>query len=210
MTRVTAVRRCVSFIDGQNLYHAAKTAFGYSFPNYDITKLSQAICDSKGWELRGIRFYTGVPDESDKPFWHGFWTRKLAVMGRTGVKVYSRPLRYRNKRVLLPDGTEHIYLDGEEKGIDVRIALDIIRLALHREYDVALVFSQDQDLSEVADEIRTIAKEQSRWIKMASAFPISPTTTNKRGIEKTDWCMIDRNLYATCIDQRDYRPKRQS
>jgi hypothetical protein len=48
-------------------------------------------------------------------------------MSRCGVKVYSRPLRYRNKRVRLPDGTDHTFLAGEEKGIDVRIALDVIR-----------------------------------------------------------------------------------
>jgi len=39
----------------------------------------------------------------------------------------------------------------------------------------------------VAMEIREIAKEQNRWIKIASAFPYSPTTRNRRGIERTDW-----------------------
>jgi len=65
-------------------------------------------------------------------------------------------------------------------------------MAHHSEYDVALIFSQDQDLSEVASEIRTIAREQNRWIKVACAFPLSPTTWNRRGIEKADWIPIDR------------------
>ena len=34
--------------------------------------------------------------------------------------------------------------------------------------------------------IRVIAKEQNRWIKIASAFPVSPTTKNKRGIPNSD------------------------
>lgn len=106
----------------------------------------------------------------------------------------------------LPDGTEHTYLAGEEKGIDVRIALDIVRMAHRGEYDVALVFSQDQDLSEVAEEVRTIAHEQDRWLKIACAYPISPTSRNRRGINKTDWIPIDRALYDTCLDRRDYRP----
>jgi hypothetical protein len=72
-------------------------------------------------------------------------------------------------------------------------------------YDVALVFSQDQDLSEVADEIRTIAKQQGRWIKMACAYPISPTVSNKRGINGTDWIKINRSTYDTCTDPKDYR-----
>ena len=92
-------------------------------------------------------------------------------MGREGVHVFTRPLRYRNKQVKLPDGSVHTFLDGDEKGIDVRIALDVIRLAHQDAYDVALLFCRDQDLSEVADEIRVIAKERDRWIKMASAYP---------------------------------------
>ena len=89
--------------------------------------------------------------------------------------------------------------------IDVRIALDVISLAYGRAYDVALVMSQDQDLSEVAEEIRTIAREQRRWIKLASAFPQSPASRNRRGINKTDWIRIDRALYDRCLDRRDYR-----
>jgi hypothetical protein len=46
-------------------------------------------------------------------------------MGREGVNVFTRPLRYRNKEVKLPDGSLHTFLDGDEKGIDVRIALDV-------------------------------------------------------------------------------------
>jgi hypothetical protein len=83
-----------------------------------------------------------------------------------------------------------------------------VRLAHQRAYDVALVFSQDQDLSEAAEEIRTIAREQGRWIKIASAYPSSPTSRNARGINKTDWIRVDRVTYDACLDPRDYRPKR--
>lgn len=108
-------------------------------------------------------------------------------MGREGIHVYTRPLRYRNKQIRLPDGTIHTFLDGDEKGIDIRIALDVIRLAHENQYDVALLFCRDQDLSEVAEEIRIIARDQNRWIKVASAYPYSPAVRNVRGINKTDW-----------------------
>ena len=152
----------------------------------------------------------GVPEPTDSAFWNHFWNSKMGAMGHRGVRVFSRPLRYRNKRVRLADGTEHPVTFGEEKGIDVRIALDVIRMAHRKEYDVAIVFSQDQDLSEVADEIRVISAEQNRWIKMASAYPKSPTTANQRGINSTDWIAIDRTMYDTCIDPKDYRPPRRS
>ena len=207
MPREPETKRAVAFIDGQNLYHGAKEAFGYNFPNFDARKLVGTVCAIQGWEFSACRFYTGVPDPSDNPKWHHFWTAKTAQMGRQGVHVYTRPLRYRNKRFDLPGGSTHSILVGEEKGIDVRIALDVIRLAHGRHYDVAVIFSQDQDLSEVADEIRHISSEQNRWIKMASAFPVSPTANNKRGINRTEWIRIDRATYDRCVDQRDYRPK---
>lgn len=198
-------KHAVAFVDGQNLFHAAREAFGYTHPNYDVLALARRVCEARDWTLTQIRFYTGIPDPGDNAFWHGFWSGKLAVMGRQGVHVFSRALRYRNRTVRLPDGTTHTFLTGEEKGIDVRIALDVIRLAHLREYDVALIFSQDQDLSEVAEEIRAIAREQDRWIKVACAFPLSPTSRNRRGINKTDWIPIDRETYEKCLDKRDYR-----
>lgn len=201
--------RAVAFFDGQNLFHSAKQAFGYSWPNFDPTLLAERVCQDHGWQLQQTRFYTGVPDATDKPFWNHFWVAKAAQMARQGVHVFTRSLRYRNKKFRLPDGTEHSFLDGDEKGIDVRIALDVIRLALKREFDVAILFCRDQDLTEVADEIRLIAHEQGRWIKVASAFPVSPTY-RVRGIDKTDWIKLDRQLYDQCLDSRDYRPKKPS
>jgi len=37
--------------------------------------------------------------------------------------------------------------------------------------DVVLLFSQDQDFAELADEVRAIAREQQRRLKIASAYP---------------------------------------
>ena len=208
MANPPAIIRAVSFFDGQNLYHSAKAAFGYPFPNYDPVALTTAICAAQGWHSQGVRFFTGVPDAADNPFWNHFWTAKGAQMGREGAYVCTRSLRYRNKQVRLPDGSIHTFLDGDEKGIDVRIALDIIQLAHKNEFDVALVFCRDQDLAEVATEIRLIAADKGRWIKMASAFPHSPAVKHWRGIDKTDWIKIDRATYDACIDKRDYRPKK--
>lgn len=128
-------------------------------------------------------------------------------MGTRGVSSYSRPLRYRNETITLQDGTETTALVRREKGIDVRLALDVVRNARIRAFDVALILSQDQDLSEVADEVRRISIDQNRWIKTACAFPSSPTSRDRRGINGTDWIRIERTLYDSCLDPNDYRPK---
>jgi uncharacterized LabA/DUF88 family protein len=203
-------KRAVAFIDGQNLFHATKKAFGHQFPNYDPEALAERVTGARGWTLSQILFYTGIPDRTDNAFWNHFWTAKLAVMGTRGVRTFSRPLRYRNQTVPLPGGGSTTILVAEEKGIDVRIALDVVRMARENAYDVALIFSQDQDLSEAADEVKAISVQQGLWIKVACAFPFSPTVENRRGINGTEWIKIDRATYDACLDPNDYRPKKPS
>lgn len=201
-----SVKRAFVFFDGQNLFHHAKATFGYPYPNYDPKKLAAHICASRSWQLNEIHFYTGVPSEMDKPFWNHFWTAKMAVMGTRGIRTFARQLRYRNQTITLPDGSASVVAVGQEKGIDVRIALDIVRFALEDKYDVALIFSQDQDLSEAVEDVKKISALNNRWIKIACAFPVSPTISKPRGINGTDWIKIDRTTYDACLDPNDYRP----
>lgn len=51
MTPEPAVKRTVTFIDGQNLYFTAREAYGYTYPNYDVRALSRKICELQGWSL---------------------------------------------------------------------------------------------------------------------------------------------------------------
>jgi uncharacterized LabA/DUF88 family protein len=188
-----AVKRVISFVDGQNLYRSVKECFGYHYPNFDVLALSHAVCQSRyRCNVDQARFYTGVPPLAEDPQWHYFWHAKLRAMTAQGIYTYARPTR-----------------NGKEKGIDVRIALDVIAMAHRSLYDVAVIFSQDQDLSEVVTEIKVIANEQQRWIKIACAYPCA-THINKRGINQTEWVQITKTMYDQCIDPRDYRPKKSA
>ena len=199
-------KRAVSFFDGQNLFHHAKAAFGHHHPNYDPTNLTAAIAFEQGWTTAQVRFYTGVPEANHDRRWHAYWTRRLAAMKRRGVDVTSRRLRYHPETIILDDGTTRTVHVPREKGVDLRLGLDVVRMARTNQLDVALVFSQDQDLAEVASEIRDISRSSGRWIKIACAFPDSPTATSHRGINGTDWIKIPRSQYDACLDPRDYRP----
>lgn len=203
-----AVKRAVAFYDGQNLYRHAKEAFGHHHPNYDPKKLFDAVCAELSFENRGVRFYTGTPLASKSPMWHGYWSNRLLAMRRAGISVTQRHLRYRETDFQLSDGTMKTVETAQEKGIDVRLALDVVRLARGNQLDVAVIFSQDQDLSEIVPDIREISQSHSRWIKLVSAFPVGPNATTERGINGTDWFGIDRTFYDACLDPRDYRPKR--
>jgi len=192
-------KRVIAFVDGQNLFNATKQAFGYHFPNYDALKLAQLVCEQRGqaqqeqWTLVKLHFYTGMPSPTKDEPRNRFWKTKLAAMGRDNmISTFSRPLVYRNGI-------------GQEKGIDVRLALDAVRLAHENEYDVALIFSQDQDFSELAIEIKRIAAVQGRWVTVVSAYPAGVGYSNKSGIDKTDWFKIDKTLYDQAIDSYNHR-----
>jgi uncharacterized LabA/DUF88 family protein len=202
-------KRVVAFVDGQNLFFAAKDAFGYNYPNYDVKKLCASVAyDQPGWNIIQERFYTGMPDQGKDASLYQFWNAKLASMGRAKIYTFTRPLKYRNETVTLLDGTCETVLPKREKGIDVRLALDMVRLAIDNVYDVALLFSQDQDLSEVVDELKSISRLQNRWICMASSYPTSATSYNSSGVRGTKWIPIDQAVYDSCIDPVDYRSKR--
>lgn len=107
----------------------------------------------------------------------------------------------------MPDGSIHIKTTPQEKGIDVRLAVDLISMAYRNLYDVAVIFSQDQDLAEVVDEIHSVSRMQKREITLASAFPEGVNATAKRGIDGTKWIKMDQEFYDSCLDPRNYRSK---
>jgi uncharacterized LabA/DUF88 family protein len=226
-------KRAVAFVDGQNLFHAAAEAFGYDYPNYHPLLLADRICAERRWRCQQARLYTGVPKLADNEFWHKFWAAKKRFLNREErMFVFTRDTHYRDKRIsfehdagritladgfplqkgtllFLPSGKtapgEFWVRTGEEKGIDVRIALDMIRLTYRNEFDVGIIFSQDQDLSEAVSEVRELAKDQRRGIEMFCAFPRSRNTTNTLPIRGTTAIEIDQAFYDACLDPSNYR-----
>ena len=208
MAHEPTVKHAVSFFDGQNVYRHAKDAFGHHHPNYDPVKLHRWVCQTNGLKPALVRFYTGVPSITESPLWSRYWSNRVLALKRAGVVVTTRQIRYHKQTVELQDSSTSIVTTPQEKGIDVRLALDIVNAARKRQFDVGVIFTQDQDLAEVVEEVRIISQEQNRWIKLISAFPSGPNATSKRGINGAAWIRIDRAVYDQCLDPRDYRPSR--
>jgi hypothetical protein len=132
----------------------------------------------------------------------------VIALKRAGVLVTTRKLRYQEELVVDGSGHSRKLVTCHEKGIDVRLALDLVKCARTRQFSVAVLFSQDQDLSEVVDEVREIAHEQGREIRICCAFPSGPRASARRGVDRTDWFRMDDVFYNACLDPRDYRPPR--
>jgi uncharacterized LabA/DUF88 family protein len=200
-----AVLRAHVFFDGQNLFKTAKAAFGYTYPNYDPIALARFVCAQKNLQCDKIHFYTGAHRQNENAFWYDFWTRKLGALGTRGVDVYSRSLAYCDEKVTLPDGTTTTVRLPREKGVDVRLALDVVRFAREGAYEVAILFSQDQDLSEAVKEIHRIRDEESRWMKAYCAFPVAPNGRHRPSVNGAGAIKLTKADYDACIDPRDYR-----
>lgn len=198
----------MAFIDGKNLFRHAKDAFGDGFhwPNYDPMKLHQRVCEHHGWAPNLVRFYTGVPDKTYDPPGAQTWSNRILAMKRSGVHVTTRKLRY-SQIETFEDGVSAFKHVPREKGIDVRLALDVVKCARTRQFDVAVIYSQDQDLSEVVAEVREIGHDQKRDLKICCAFPDAATVPRARGIDNTDWFRMSKEFYAQCLDPKDYRSK---
>ena len=203
-------KRVHAFIAGQNLFHSAKDSFGYMVVNYDPFKIAEAVTNLEPDRiLAGLNFYTGVDIRRIRPQLHDFWRTKLHAIRREGerLKIDTRVIRRPLKYIEIPDykkpgGT---YYKGREKGIDVRLALDIVRLARRGEYDVAIIFSQDSDLNEAVNEVRALSKELGLNIKLECAFPQPPPGKRTFGLQNTKWRIIEKQLYDSCRDPNTSR-----
>lgn len=200
--------RVHAFIDGQNLYHSVRRLFGYTFPNYGPLRLAQAVTVlTPDRQLTRVHFYTGTPKLQQNRRWHLFWRAKIRAMKVAGVRVVTRALLYSPDLLPMEDGSTQTVQVGREKGIDLRLALDLLRLARHSEFDVALIFSQDSDLAEVVHEIRGLRQEMNRWLVVDCAYPHDPDSAEPAwGIAGARPVPFDKSLYDTCIDPANYFP----
>ena len=187
------------FVDGQNLYHAARTAFGYRVPNYDIGKLAAArlsiarlaaVIDpvlhrrSRIQRLSGNERFLARAISRDARRWHCRRRQKIAL----------RPASARRRqRARKRDRCPH------RVGCDAR--------GLRRRMRCGGRFQPRSGLAEVAAEIRHVAATKNRRIEIACAYPQSEKSANRRGINNTDWIALDRAIYDSCLDARDYFPR---
>ena len=132
---MTTPLRLALFIDAQNTYSRARNRF---FPNtqssvdgqFDPVRLGQLIASrarhgGASCSLSEVRIYSGQPD-----YYRDRWTAN-------GAHVITHGLRYPPNWPSDP---------AQEKGIDVALAIDFVRLTITGAYDVGVMMSTDTDL----------------------------------------------------------------
>ncbi len=142
------------FIDGSNFYFKLKTLVArlkgeYSLLDFDFKGFAKWLV----WpaDLAEVRYYLGVVSKKggDKKSIEMFLNQQklFANLKKQGVFiVFGKLIRH-------PDKTFH------EKGVDVRIAVDMIKYARQNKYDVAYLVSSDTDLVPAIKEVQSIGKK---------------------------------------------------
>ncbi len=134
-------------MDAQNVYRDARRAFftaldpapkGQVSPRQFGEMLVALRKEPPDRQLVQVRVYTGRPNSTKDPKTYGAHMRQCARWSRDkDVLVIARALRYpRNWPTERP----------QEKGIDVQLAVDLVRGYVADEFDIGIVASTDTDL----------------------------------------------------------------
>jgi uncharacterized LabA/DUF88 family protein len=160
--------RVAVFIDYQNVYMTAYEQFGQgmrrSVAHIDPLKTAALLVNRRRFAgvLTAVRVYRGYPDPGREPLAAQANDRQAVAWTHAGVTVLRRPLRYPTRWPAVPP---------LEKGTDVSLAIDFVRLAIEHKYDVGIIFSRDTDLLPAAE---TVADLKLAGVEVASWRRTSP------------------------------------
>lgn len=179
------VTRVAVFIDYKNVYHCARQAFGD--PDNDPPKFGHIMPQrlgvllkqlgevvDPGRELTAVTVYRGQPGAKSHRHLQSAFARQVAAWEALPLTtVRTRPLRYRPTEWSFG---KPIRWRGEEKGIDVLVALDIAIGARDDRYDVAVVVSADTDLIPAIEVALQAGKRVETATWSSRALRIKPLT----------------------------------
>jgi uncharacterized LabA/DUF88 family protein len=134
-------KRVAVFIDGSNLYFKLRTLIPHKmdFIRYRYRDLALSLLNDDE-RLTYVGYYVGVVRDTKRTKNH----EKTLELVKNQQKLFEQ---LRHQRIDIVKG----YLlerDGTyfEKGVDVRLAVDIVTMAQAKKYDIGIVISSDTDL----------------------------------------------------------------
>ncbi len=134
--------RVVVFIDGSNVYHAFKEAFGSG--KYDVLTLGRELTADRS--LVQINFYTAAV------------SRLMGKEVYAGQQRFFARLKQAHEVRVWTGRMAQIENTWHEKGVDVQIATHLVAMAYRDEYDVAILVSGDADLAPAVREVRRLGR----------------------------------------------------
>lgn len=213
---ILAMKEKVSiYIDGGNFYHLVLKKLGIDQLAFSYENFAAFLANDREIGKLGKRFYVGTVREKE-----GDERSKRAMSKQTSLFTVLLSTHWQIKTSKLKTRYEEIKIDQRvenyqklnklgiksikierlrEKGIDVKIATDLIVGAVDNKYDTAIVISSDSDLIPAIDWVRNRTKKKVEYIGFSIPDPIDPRKSTRpllSLINKTD---IQRTLVEADI-----------
>ena len=168
--------RVFVFIDGNNFYFKLKELKSkldgkYSLLEFNFRGFAEWLVRSN--KLVEIRYYLGVVrrrlNDSKSEKLYADQQRLFRKLQKQDINITLGQL------IRHPDKTYH------EKGVDVRLAVEMIRFARQDKYDIAYLVSSDTDLVAAVEEVQAIGKTvQYVGIPKGQSFGLSKVADDVR------------------------------
>jgi len=136
-------KRVLVLIDGSNLYHSLKKSFGSA--RIDLNKFCLFV--AQGRKITKINYYISPVNRLDAPEKYKSQQMFLEKIGKIEkLSVFLGRLERR------PDG------GLVEKGVDVKLATDLLSGAFRDEFDEAILVSNDADFVSAIQQAQSLGK----------------------------------------------------
>ncbi len=148
--------RIVIFIDGSNFYHGLKSNIGKT--TVDFEKFVNKLVN--GRELVRTYYYNAPVNQTEDPAKYRAQQRFFSRLDRISYfETILGRLSPRDRAHKCPNCShEHRVTFYNEKGIDVKIAVDMLSMATKNLYDIAVLVSGDGDFDKAIKEVKDLGK----------------------------------------------------
>lgn len=196
--------KVVVFLDYQNVYMGAREAFRpFGSPSQDgqvdPLKLGELLAAKSPFDrdLVGVRVYRGQPDSQKDPRGYAASDRQCQYWrSLPKTTTITRPLQYqrgwpREK--------------AREKGIDVKLAIDIVAMAVRREFDVGVLMSRDTDLKPALEFVHDLNGNPYPRCEVAAWSSRNGYSRRLSIPRRKVWChWLDESDYQAVSDPTNY------
>jgi len=211
------MKKAIIFVDANNWYHNLKRLFTPS--KIDIKKIAEFISEEKNLEILEILWYASVPDIEINKIVYLHHMNFLSGLRKRGVKVITRKLQKLSSKEIKKKRQQFIedwdlckickpivessFLDmsdnfQKEKGIDVWIAIDMVKEAIKGGIDTAILISGDADFVPAFSLIKEIGKDV-----LSCSVPRGYSNELR---QKFPYLILTKEILTKCL--KDYEPKK--
>lgn len=163
------------FIDGSNFWNLVLKKLQVKEKDFDFEGFANYLACGRTYVERGKRYYVGTlrakPGDIVSQRMND-QIELLSTLDRLGWELGTRKLVERTEELVIDwrvDGYRALQAAGiptpiryrkqREKGIDIMIAIDLVRGAMDDEYDTAIIVSSDSDLFPAIEMVNKIGKK---------------------------------------------------